>query len=66
VIVVDRESIPDGHEILLGWLRARGKAVLEGRMARASKGKAVLGSLEALGQIPDSAAGLIAYIGFDH
>ncbi len=65
VVVADRQVVPEGEKIVLGWLRASAAARLDARRAKAAKRKAVLGASEMRGQLPASIEGLIAYVGFD-
>lgn len=64
VIVTDQAEVPDGMEIVRGWLHACAAAVLDARRADANRGKAMLNRSEERGQLPMSVEGLIAYIGF--
>jgi hypothetical protein len=65
VVVASQEAVPDGAQIVLGWLRDYAAALLEARRAKALKGKVVLSRSEEIGELPSSVEGLIAYVGFD-
>lgn len=63
VFVERREACPEGAAIVLGWLQALGRTTLEARHRVAREGKAVLTGAEEEGVLPETAEGLIAYIG---
>jgi hypothetical protein len=65
VIVTGQQAVPNGGQVVEGWLRASASAVLEARRTKAGKGKAVLSPSEERGQLPTSVEGLIAYVGFN-
>ena len=65
VIVERREPYADGRRLLIQWLTAKAKYVLQLRRERAKRRKIKLGKMEAQGLLPDTVEGLIAYVGFD-
>lgn len=64
VIVTGKQVVPDGAEIVRGWLLSSASALLKVRRSKAAKGKKVLGQAEDRQQLPTSVEGLIAYLGF--
>jgi hypothetical protein len=64
VIVAGKQMVPDGPDIVRGWLLASAKALLDVRRAKAARGKTVLARAEERRQLPTSVEGLIAYLGF--
>ena len=64
VVVDGYEPRPDGHRIVLGWLRRSARAVLDARRHKAAKGKLRLRPMEAEGVVPASFEDLVAYVGF--
>ena len=64
VIVTGREDFPNGEALVLGWLKASAKHMLDARRSKAGKRKAVLAPFEERAQLPNTVEGLIAYIGF--
>lgn len=65
VTVTGQQAVPDGGEVVWGWLRAHAGGVLDARRAKAQRGKAMLSRSEERGELPTSIEGLIAYVGFN-
>lgn len=65
VIVTGQQAVPNGAEVVKGWLRSYASAVLDARRTKAGKGKAALSPSEERGQLPTSVEGLIAYVSFN-
>jgi hypothetical protein len=64
VIIIGKEAVSDGAEIVRNWLEATAVAVLAARRHRAARGKLVLSPSEELGQLPTSMEALLGYVGF--
>jgi hypothetical protein len=65
VIVAGRQNVPGGAEVVMDWLRAHARAVLDARRIKAQNGSATLSRSEEQGQLPTTVEGLIAYVGFE-
>lgn len=64
VIVTGKQAVPEGEEIVRGWLQSCAASLLRARKVKAARGKAILGEGEEREQLPTSIEGLIAYVGF--
>jgi hypothetical protein len=65
VVVLSREAVPDGAEIVRGWLHAYAAAVLEARRSSTRSSKAKPHDHEVPGHLPSSTDDLIACVGFN-